>query len=253
MGAYLLKCVLVFAMLAIGASQPAWKTVETNGRYRSRSECMFTPCGESRLCLLGGRGRNIVDVLNTNTLTWTEGASNPLEMHHVQAVEGPDGCAWLAGAWTGPFPDEVTVDDIWRYCPSPDQWSKVTSIPRPRGAGAAVFYEGKLYMLSGNVGGHNPSARLVAWFDSYDPQTNEWAILSDIPHRKFILSPFSISFFSPPHLLLPFCLLPFFLLAFLFYSFYSLLFRCFPRIYCFNSKECFSHIFFSMKMLTYSA
>lgn len=190
MGVYILKSVLLFGLLlGIGVSQTSWKTVETSGRYRGRSECMFTSCGATRICLLGGRGENLVDVLDTATLTWTSGTPNRLEMHHVQAVEGPDECAWLAGAWSGPYPDEVTVNDIWRYCPTTDQWSIVTSIPRPRGAGATVFYQGKLYMLSGNVGGHNPSARLVAWFDSYDPETNEWSILPDIPHRKsFFLS-----------------------------------------------------------------
>lgn len=177
--------VVVMTLLrAVAYGQASWNKVTTTGSYRSRSECAFSTCGGTRLCLVGGRGANHVDILDTRTLTWTTGSTNSLEMNHVQAVQGPDACVWLAGAWTGPFPDETTVNDIWRYCPDSDAWDVVANIPRPRGAGGTVFHEGKLYMISGNVGGHNPDAELVPWFDCYDPSTDEWTTLEDVPRRK---------------------------------------------------------------------
>lgn len=166
------------------SAELAWRKLSVTGAYRPRAECSFTRCGATRLCLIGGRGVNRVDILDTATMTWTQGASHPMEMNHAQAVEGPDGCAWIAGAWKGMFPTENTVDDVWKYCPSVDAWEKVTSIARPRGAGGTVFYKGKLYLVSGNVGGHNPQARLVPWFDCYDPLSNTWTQLTDVPHRK---------------------------------------------------------------------
>lgn len=134
--------------------------------------------------MLGGRGPNYADVFDTSTLTWTKGTTNPQQMHHFQAVDGPDGCAWVAGAWEGAYPDEITVPDIWQYCPQNDSWSVAGTIERPRGSGGAVFYNGLLYLVSGNVGGHNTDAKLVPWFDSYDPSTGEWTQLPDVPHRK---------------------------------------------------------------------
>lgn len=91
---------------------------------------------------------------------------------------------WVAGAWTGPFPNEDVVEHIWKYCREPDAWTRSVLIPRPRGAGGSVFYKGKLYMVSGNVGGHNQNAMVVPWFDCYDPVTGEWSVLPDVPNRK---------------------------------------------------------------------
>lgn len=103
----------------------------------------------------------------------------------MQAATAVDGCVWFAGAWSGPFPNEVAVKDVWKYCESTDSWSVVTSIPRARGSAGSVFYNGKLYLVSGNQGGHNPDAKLVPFFDCYDPVDDKWTILPDIPHCKF--------------------------------------------------------------------
>lgn len=178
----------------------SWHKVSVTGSYRPRPECSFSRCGDTRLCLIGGRGPNLVDILDTTTMAWTAGSNNDLEMHHVQAVEGPDGCAWIAGAWTGAFPNERNVDDIWKYCPLTNDWAIVTNIPRPRGSGGTVFYGGKLYLVSGNDGGHNTDATLVNWFDCYDPDTDSWSILPNVPRRKFSFSFASICLslvFSP--------------------------------------------------------
>lgn len=134
--------------------------------------------------MLGGRGSNHADVFDTSTHTWTQGSTNSQQMHHFQAVDGPNGCAWAAGAWQGGYPDETIIPEIWQYCPQNDSWSVVATIRRPRGSGGAVFYNGLLYLVSGNVGGHNPDAKLVPWFDAYDPSTGTWTQLPDVPHRK---------------------------------------------------------------------
>ncbi|KAI0567277.1 Kelch-type beta propeller domain containing protein [Gracilaria domingensis] len=105
-------------------------------------------------------------------------------MHHFQAVQGPDNCVWVVGAWTGPFPAEDTVDNLWRYCPDSDEWFKDVNIARPRGAGGTFFYNGKLYLVTGNVGGHRAGAKVVPWFDSYDPTTGEWEELPDMPNPR---------------------------------------------------------------------
>lgn len=169
--------------LCLGAL--SWKKIKTTNSYSPRGETSLTKCGTNEICMLGGRGtQSLVNVLNTQTLTWREGKSFPLEMHHFQAFQGPDNCAWVVGAWTGKFPAEDTVPDMMKYCPDTDQWTKIGSIARPRGAAGAVYYEGKVYLISGNVGGHNSGAELKAWFDCYDPETEKWTELDDIPHRK---------------------------------------------------------------------
>lgn len=144
----------------------------------------MAPCGGGALCLLGGRGRAPVGVLDTAKLAWTQGATPPIEIHHFQAVEGPDGCVWIAGAWSGPFPDEVAVKDVWKYCRGTNKWTKVGPIARPRGSAGAVAYDGALYIVSGNNGGHKEDADVVPWFDKYDFKSGKWTEMPDIPHRK---------------------------------------------------------------------
>lgn len=162
-----------------------WKTLTAAGFHRPREETTLAACGGTSLCLLGGRNRVPTPVLDTATLKWTEGPAPPIELHHFQGVRGPDGCAWIFGAWTGKFPGEEAVDTIYRYCAADGIWEEVGTIARPRGAGGVAFHNGLFYMVTGNVGGHRRSAKLVPWFDSYDPKTKKWTSLPDIPNREF--------------------------------------------------------------------
>lgn len=190
-----ISVLVLFALLSAALAAPEWRKVVTTGDYIPRGEAAFAQCGPKVLCLLGGRGAGTVNVLDTESLTWTTAAKPPLEIHHVQAVFGPDQCVWLAGAWTGGYPNERNVDQIWRYCRAQNVWLDGPSIPRPRGAGGTVIHSGKLYLISGNDGGHNTNAKLVPWFDSFDIATGTWAQLPDVPHRMF-LSTFLVLFFQ---------------------------------------------------------
>ncbi len=178
--------VAIFALYIVpfvfGAS---WKTVTPAGSYANREETTLVACGGNNLCLLGGRGLTKTPVLDTVSLTWSKGPAPPKELHHFQGVLGPDGCAWVFGAWTGKFPGEVAVPEIIRYCSETEKWEVVGKMSRPRGSGGAVYYKGYFYVVSGNVGGHQASANVVDWFDRYDPKTKSWKTLPSIPHRKF--------------------------------------------------------------------
>lgn len=170
---------LISAVLAA----PSWNNVPVSEPYVPRSESSFTLCGGNKLCLLGGRGSDPVSILDTKSLSWSKGENPPQEIHHFQALQGPDNCAWVVGAWTGAYPAESTVDSILKYCPDTNQWSTGPSIERPRGAGGAVLYNGAVYLVSGNVGGHNINANLVTWFDKFDLDTEKWSQLPDVPNR----------------------------------------------------------------------
>jgi hypothetical protein len=45
-----------------------------------------------------------------------------------------------------------------------------------------VAHEGKIYLIGGNVAGHDVGA--VSWFDEYDPLTDEWRELPDAPNAR---------------------------------------------------------------------
>ena len=52
-------------------------------------------------------------------------------------------------------------------------------MPRPRGAGGVAVHDGKIYYAGGLSQG-----KAVPWFDVYDPKTDSWSELPDMPAAK---------------------------------------------------------------------
>lgn len=172
------------------ATAATWQRVGSGG-YTGRSDSGFSRCG-TKLCLLGGRNGPAesikpADVFDTKSGAWTEGPAPPIGIHHFQIAPDPSDeggdCVWAGGAWQGFFPVEETVDRVYQYCAGSEKWSDGPEIARPRGGGGAVTYDGKYYLVAGNVGGHG-RGEVKSWFDVYDPKKKEWAELDDVPNPR---------------------------------------------------------------------
>lgn len=175
------------ATAADAAAAPGWTVVPVPAPPPGREETAFAACGGGRLCLVGGRGRHATAVYDTAAAAWSTGAPPATELHHFQATLGPDGCVWVAGAWTGGYPREAAVPAIHTYCAAAGGGWGVRPgvvIPRPRGAGGAAWVGRRLFLVGGNVGGHGAHATAVGWVDAYDPATGAWAALPDMPHPR---------------------------------------------------------------------
>ncbi|MGB2428496.1 MAG: Kelch repeat-containing protein, partial [Akkermansiaceae bacterium] len=165
-----------------------WEDLASAGPVSSGLSChenAYVKAGD-KYYLIGGRGGSRpVQIYDPATDLWSTGANTPVEMHHFQAVE-LDGLIYVIGAWTGGFPDESNLNNIYIYDPVADVW--VTGSPMPpgrnRGSTGAVAYNGKIYVVAGNDGGHNTGATLVAWLDEFDPVTNTWTQLADAPRGR---------------------------------------------------------------------
>ncbi|MBX2838462.1 MAG: hypothetical protein KTR35_16510 [Gammaproteobacteria bacterium] len=136
-----------------------------------------------QLYLMGGRGSRNVDRYDPDTRTWQSLDPMPLEMHHFQPVVIGTRI-YIIGAFTCCYPDEDIISDIYVYNTVTDTWDIHGEMPedRARGSAAAVLHKGKIYLLGGNTQGHNGGA--VAWFDEYDPQTDQWTQLDDAPNAR---------------------------------------------------------------------
>jgi N-acetylneuraminic acid mutarotase len=132
---------------------------------------------EGRVYVVGGldstvAGRNTLEIFDTRTGQWQTGPPLPIAIHHPN-VAAVDNKIYVAGGYSGSTftataaTFEFDVDGM--------TWIRKLDMPTARGAGAAVGYNGRLYVFGGDRG---VSVRDSAVFD---PATNSWTVLADMP------------------------------------------------------------------------
>lgn len=164
-------------------STGSWRTLTpAGGAATAREENAYVQAG-NKFYLIGGRGIKPVQVYDLATRKWSNKANTPIELHHFQAIT-LDGLIYIIGAFTGRYPHETPVPNVYIYNPLTDKWLKGASIPsaRRRGGAGAVVYNKKIYLVAGILDGHWDGH--VNWFDEYDPATNAWKVLDNAPRSR---------------------------------------------------------------------
>ncbi len=163
-------------------SAQSWENVKPENECTQRHENSLAAVGE-KLVLVGGRGVKPVEVFDIDANKWTRLAETPLEMHHFQAV-AHNNELWVLGAFTGGYPHETPVPNIYIFNIEKNEWRKGPEIPesRRRGAAGVFVYNEKIYVVCGIQDGHWDGH--VAWLDEYDPKTDTWKQLPDAPHAR---------------------------------------------------------------------
>ena len=164
------------------AQQWSEQLTSDNSSVVARHETGYVVDGDN-LYVMGGRGDRPVQVYNTSLNSWATLAPLPIQMHHFQPVV-LNGHIYIIGAFTGFFPSEINVQDIYRYNLENDFWEIAGQVPtdRLRGSAAATVHNGKIYLLGGNTSGH--LGGFVAWLDEYDPVSDTWITLDDAPNAR---------------------------------------------------------------------
>ena len=139
-----------------------------------------------QMYLIGGRGIFPVQAYNTVSKKWSTVADIPNKkmLHTFQAVTVKEKI-YIINAFTGGFPVETPVPDIYIYDAIANSWTvKPNAIPvsRRRGSSVAVVYNDKIYLSGGATNGSNGGT--VNWTDVYDPATNNWTTLANAPHLR---------------------------------------------------------------------
>lgn len=175
----------VASIIRFGLATPqAWETLASadGSTLTCRHETAMVTV-DGKLYLMGGRGSRPVEEFDPVTQTWKLLGNPPFELHHLQPVV-LDGLVHIVGAFTGGFPNETNVPNIWTWDPTTDVWTQGPLIPvaRRRGSAGTFVRDGKIYLVGGNNQGHNGGAQ--PWFDEYDPQTQTWTVLPDAPRAR---------------------------------------------------------------------
>ncbi len=161
-----------------------WQVVQTiDGSYMSPHHgAGGVAIGES-LYVLGGADNRSLQRFDTHSNRWLELPALPEHLHHFQAVS-LGGSIWITGAMESLMPGESVVTHLYEYVTETARWKRRAEIPssRQRAAVGAVSYDGKLYLVGGVIPG--PEQRRVAWFDEYDPVTDTWRVLPNLPHPR---------------------------------------------------------------------
>lgn len=149
---------------------------------------------DGRFYLIGGRGIKPLDIYDPVSDTWTQGSPPPFEMHHIHAVVY-EGLIYIVAAYTGPCcNNEFGAEFIYIYDPTADAWQEGSAIPqdRQRGAAGVVLHEGLIYVLGGLNGGHGGGAESFTYVDVFDPASETWEMLPDMPRARDHFSPIVI-------------------------------------------------------------
>ncbi|MBI6115850.1 Kelch repeat-containing protein [Salegentibacter maritimus] len=172
----------LFCFSVISLYSQSWKKLPTNANAHKRHENAFVQTGK-HFILIGGRGNKAIDVYNSENQTWKKAAQPPIEMHHMQAVD-VDGLVYILGAFTGSWPNEKPIPNIYIYDPLEDLWIKGPEIPkeRRRGSAGVAVKDKKIYLINGITNGH--TSGWVNWFDEYDLYKNQWNRLPDSPNER---------------------------------------------------------------------
>lgn len=113
------------------------------------------------------------------TQQWETLADLPVASHHLQAF-AIDGKIIYLGGEEGPA--LIANGRTWQYDPETDVFTELAPMPpgRIRGATGAAEYDGKIYVAGG--------AKILNFgerqFDVFDPTSNSWSSLPDMPHAR---------------------------------------------------------------------
>ena len=169
-------------LIAATAVAQTWETLSTENTCTNRHENALAAV-KDKLILLGGRGIKPTESFDLKTKKWTQHVETPIEMHHFQAITFQNE-VWVLGAFTGGYPHETPIPNIYIFNPEKNEWRVGPEIPadRRRGAAGVFVYKDKIYIVCGIQDGHWDGH--VAWMDEYDPKSKQWKKLPDAPHVR---------------------------------------------------------------------
>lgn len=163
--------------VAVGGSEPIWRNLAA--APAPRQEVSYVALGDN-LYLAAGNDRS-QQRYDPETDQWEPVEELPASFEgidHVHAVAVGGRIVYIGGlsSWELPFPVTGTVAI---YDPGVDEFTTGSEMPSPRAAGGVAVWQGKV-IYAGGLGPNGAVARV----DAYDPLTDQWTQLADMPRAR---------------------------------------------------------------------
>ena len=194
----------------IGGRGPALSTVDVydtrTNRWHAAAEIPTPRIGpqtavfSNQIYVFGGYDRKgrwgatryhtTVEMYDTQTDTWVK-KQDMLTLRMPFATAVVDGKIYLIGGIrievkNGVFGGKAITDLVEVYDPLTDRWEQRADMPTARSAGDAVVVDSKIYVLGGAARfGGDLAGRFVTRIEEYNPKTDRWHQLRDMPMFKF--------------------------------------------------------------------
>lgn len=178
---------------------PPTPTIVNLGGVWSTGADMPTPRYEAYPCVVdgtiyligGARHRNevlnTVEVYDPATDTWESKSPMPTARQGA-SCSVVAGMIYIIGGGVSPDIDFWVVETfstVEEYNPATDTWTSKTPMPTSRGWHSANVVDGKIYIMGGSKdGGAGNQMRHVLTVEVYDPSTDTWLKMDDMPKSR---------------------------------------------------------------------
>jgi N-acetylneuraminic acid mutarotase len=120
----------------------------------------------------GGSATNLVEVFSPETNSWSTAAPLPAPMHHLHVASANGRLYVLGGYETSNFSPS---NRVFEYDLQGNSWTSKMNMLTARGAGVAVEFGGKIFVIGGAAGG------VLSVNEMYDPSNNTWTSRASMP------------------------------------------------------------------------
>jgi N-acetylneuraminic acid mutarotase len=165
------------------ATETQWSTRASMPIGRERGAAV-TDIVDGKYYVAGGfrqvQASDLVDVYDPVGDAWTPLAAMPATRDHACGA-AIGGKLIVAGGRT--VQTNSPRPDVWSYDPGANMWTTRASMPTGRGGMGCGAIGGKLY-ATGGEGNPATASGVFADVEAFDPATNTWTELADMPNPK---------------------------------------------------------------------
>jgi len=148
--------------------------------------------GYNEIKVRGEKYKKIVEVYHTRTDTWMRQPDMPTRRSNFE-VSAVGGKIYAIGGevFNKQLGMRVSTDIVEAYDPVTERWRKRVNMPTKRHRFDTPVVNGKIYAIGGEItpiAGGGLAERFITTIEVYNPKTDRWRKLPDMPMFKFAFS-----------------------------------------------------------------